>query len=162
MNCFSTTLIDKLHCNIYSIVVKYCRTFCLHAYCFGVSGFHKYFFNISSVRSLWPQAMKGSSNLISTFIILSSLLLTLVTIPQHHIYLFSSSSSGYKKHISMWYPCFSFFSRQLTSFLYSETSHSHLCLLFLLLQSQVAFYMHIWHLKIGKVFPSFTSCTRAT
>ena len=94
MNCYFTTLIAKFHFNIYSIVVKYCRTFCLHAYFFGVSGFHKCFFSISSVRSLSPQAMKYSYHLISTFIILSSLLLTLVTIQQHHIYLFSSSSSG--------------------------------------------------------------------
>ena len=31
-----------------------------------------------------------------------------------------------------------------------------------LLQYQITLYMRIWHLKIGKVFPSFTSCTRAT
>ena len=110
MNCYSTTLIAKFYCNIYSFVVKYHRTFCLHAHCFGVSGFHKCFFDISSVRSLSPQAMKDSSHLIYTFIILSSLLLTLVTIPQHHIYLFSSSSLGYEKHISMWYPWSMFWS----------------------------------------------------
>ena len=96
MNCYSTTLISKLHFNIYSIVVKYRRTFCLHAYFFGVSGLHKCFFNISSVRSLSTQAMEDYSHIIFTFIIFSSLLLTLVTIPQHHIYLFSLSSSGYK------------------------------------------------------------------
>ena len=32
MNCYSTTLIAKWHCNIYSIVVKYRHAFCLHAY----------------------------------------------------------------------------------------------------------------------------------
>ena len=123
MNCYSTTLIAKLHFNIYSIVVKCRRTFCLHAYVFGVSGFHKCFSNISSVRSFSAQEMKYYSHLISTFIILSSLLLTLVTIPQHHIYLFSSSSSGYEKHISIWYPCFSLLSGQLNSLIYSSPSY---------------------------------------
>ena len=88
------------------------------------------FFNISYVRSLSPQEMKDSSHLISYFIILSSLLLTLVTIPQHHIYLFSSSSSGYEKHISMRYPCFSLFSGQLNSFIYYAPSHIPICVSF--------------------------------
>ena len=122
MNCYSTTLMAKLHCNIYSIVVKCCRTFCLHAY-FWRLRISQVFFNISSVRSLSPPAMKDSSHLISTFIILFYLLLTLIKIPQHHIYLFSSSSSGYEKHISMWYLCFSFFSGQLTSFINSAPSN---------------------------------------
>ena len=130
MNCYSTTLIAKLHCNIYSIVVKYRHTFCLHVYFFGVSGFHKCFFNISSVRSLSPQAMKDSSHLISTFIVLSSLLLTLVTIPQHHIYLFSSSSSGYEKtHFNM-ISLFQFLIRPIDLIhIFYPIPYTHLCLL---------------------------------
>ena len=67
------------------------------------------FFNISSIFSLSPHATNCSSHLISTFITLSSLLFTLSTIPQHHINLLFSKSSGYEKHISILYPFLNFF-----------------------------------------------------
>ena len=57
MKCYSNTLIAKLHFNIYLIVVKCRRTFCLHAYFFGVSRFHKcfsispFFFTLLGVSS---------------------------------------------------------------------------------------------------------------
>ena len=136
MNCYSTTLIAKWHCNIYSTVVKYRRTFCLHAYLFSVSGLHKCFFNIFSVRSLSSKVLKDSSHLIYTFIIFSSLLLTLVTIPQHHIYLFSSSSSGYKKTHFNIISLFQFLLWPIDLIqIFCPIPYTHLCLPFLFSQS---------------------------
>ena len=94
---------------IYSIVLKYSCTSCLHAPFLGVLGFHKCFFNISSILSLSPHATKFSSHLMSTFITLPSLVFNISTTPQHHMNLFSSTSSGYEKHISILYPLFNFY-----------------------------------------------------
>ena len=94
---------------IYPIVLKYSRTSCLHAPFLGVLGFHKCFFNISSILSLSPHARNCSSHLMSTFVTLSSLVFTLSTTPQHHMNLLSSTSSRYKKLILILHPFFNFF-----------------------------------------------------
>ena len=93
---------------IYSIVLKYSRTSCLHAPLLSVLGFHKRFFNISSIFSLSPHASNFSSHLMYTFITLSYLIITHSTTLQHHMNLFYSTSSGYEKHISNLYPFFNF------------------------------------------------------
>ena len=93
---------------IYSIVLKYSCTSCLQAPFLGVLGFHKLFFNISSIFSLSPHATNYSSHLMSNFITMSSLVFILSTTTQHHMNLLSSTSSGYEKHMSILCSFFNF------------------------------------------------------
>ena len=130
MNCYYTTLIAKLHCNIYSIVVKYRRTFCLQAYFFGVSGFHKCF-SISPLLDHFT-----TSNEVFFLFIMYFYHLVVPSLDSRnnstapHIPILLVLIRIWKKHISMWYPCFSFFSGQLTSFIYSAQYHIPICVSF--------------------------------
>ena len=82
---------------IYSIVFKYSHTSCLQAPFLGVIGFHKYFLNIYSILSLSSHATNCLFHLMSSFITLSYLVLNISTTPQHHMNLFSPTSSRYEK-----------------------------------------------------------------